>query len=200
MELLDKANIFRFHNQLINAYGIGTVDALGWNDIGGQLARFKVLSGIGDLNDRSVLDAGCGYGDLYDYLQAAYPRLRYYGVEQMPVILNEALSRYSHRPGAYFFEGDFSAAELPMVDYVIACGSLNYHNSDNLFVLRTIEKLFNTSRIGFGFNLLKTINPAEGFLEAYDPAYIMAFCRKLTTHVKFIEDYYHADYTIFMYH
>jgi len=200
MDLLDKANIFRFHNHLINEFGIGTIEALGWNDVAGQLARFKVLSGIGDLNNYSVLDAGCGYGDLYDYLIKIYPQLRYYGVEQIPAILNVALERYSHHTGAYFFEGDFSAADLPMVDYVIASGSLNYRHSDNLFILKTIEKLFNTCRIGFGFNLLRAIDPPDGFLEAYNPVYITEFCRRLTGRVTLIEDYYNADYTVYLYH
>lgn len=200
MDLLDQANIFRFHNNLISRFGSGTIEALGWNEPAGQQARFKVLSGIGQLDNYSVLDAGCGYGDLYECLIELYPQLRYYGVEQIPGILKEALDRYSHLPNTYFFEGDFSAADLPMVDYVIASGSLNYRNSDNLFVLKTIEKLFNTSRIGFGFNLLRTIEPPDGFLEAYNPVYITEFCRKLTSRVTLIEDYYETDYTVFMYH
>ena len=200
MDLLDKANIFRFHNHLITEFGIGTAEALGWNDATGQEARFKVLSGIGRLDNYSVMDAGCGYGDLYKYLIAIFPKLRYYGVEQIPIILKEALDRYSHLPGTYFFEGDFTAADLPMVDYVIASGSLNYRSSDNLFVLKTIEKLFNTSRIGFAFNLLRNIQPPHGFLEAYNPVYITEFCRKLTRHVTLFENYYQEDYTVYMYH
>jgi SAM-dependent methyltransferase len=200
MELLDKANIFRFHNDLISRFGAGTTAALGWNEPAGQQIRYKILSGIGQLDHHSVLDAGCGHGDMYEYLIELYPQLRYYGVEQIPHILKEALDRYSHLPNTYYFEGDFSAADLPMVDYVIACGSLNYRNSDKLFVLKTIEKLFDSSRIGLGFNLLQKIDPPDGFLEAYNPVYITEFCRKLTSKVTLIEDYYGEDYTVFMYH
>ncbi|MBK8787804.1 MAG: hypothetical protein IPN43_15240 [Chitinophagaceae bacterium] len=86
-----------------------------------------------------------------------------------------AVERYIHLPEVNLFEGDFTLEGLPVVDYTLACGSLNYRNSDDLFVLKTIEKLFNNSRIGFGFNLLRTIEPADGFLVAYDPSYITAF-------------------------
>ena len=200
MNLLDKAAIFRFHNNLINEFGKGTTGALGWKLPEGQQARFNILSRIGNLNRHSVLDAGCGHGDLREYLGNIYPELRYYGVEQIPAILKEAVDRYSHLPETYFFEGDFSSAELPAVDYVLACGALSYRNSDNLFVLKTIEKLFNVCRIGFGFNLLRKIEPAEGLLEAYNPVYILEFCRKLTEKVTLVENYYEDDYTVLMYH
>ncbi len=200
MELLDKAVIFRFHNQLINEFGKGTTGALGWKRPEGQLARFKVLSGIGDLDHHSVLDAGCGHGDLREYLGAIYPHLRYHGVEQIPAILQEAIDRYSHLPGTFFYEGDFSASELPMVDYILACGSLSYRNSDPLFVLKTIQKLFSNCRLGLGFNLLRRIEPPQGLLEAFNPVFIMEFCRKLTDKVTLIEEYYEDDYTVFLYH
>lgn len=200
MNLIDKANIFRFHSNLISEFGIASYAALGWNEPAGQQSRFKVLSGIADLNGCSVLDAGCGHADLCEYLFKLYPQCRYYGVEQIPGILNEALGRYSHLPNTYFFEGDFSAAELPLVDYVIACGSLNYRNSDNLYVLKMIEKLFNNSRLGFGFNLLYTVEPTGGMIEAYNTVYITEFCRKLTERVTLIENYYEEDYTVLMYH
>lgn len=200
MNLIDKANIFRFHNDLISQFGIGSHAALGWNETAGQQARFKVLSSIASLNGHSILDAGCGHGDLCQYLFGLYPELRYYGVEQVPAILNEALDRYSHLPNTFFFEGDFSASDLPKVDYVIASGSLNYRNSDNLYVLKMIEKLFKNSRLGLGFNLLHKVEPPNGIIEAYNPVFITEFCRKLTPHVVLIEDYYGEDYTVFIYH
>jgi len=200
MNLLDQANIFRFHDQLIKEFGIASNAALGWNEPAGQEARFNILSGIGMLNGYSVLDAGCGHADLYAYLVRLYPQIRYYGIEQIASILQVAVDRYIHLPAVKLFEGDFTAEGLPQVDYTIACGSLNYRNSDDWFVLNTIERLFRNSRIGLGFNLLRTIEPAHGFLTAYDPSYIMAFCRKLTGKVSLIENYYGEDYTIFMYH
>jgi hypothetical protein len=81
MNLIDKANIFRFHNELIEEFGIASHATLGWKEPAGQEARFKVLSGIGPLNGRSVLDAGCGHADLFAYLVKLYPQLYYYGIE-----------------------------------------------------------------------------------------------------------------------
>ena len=200
MNLLDQANIFRFHNQLIKEFGVSSNAALGWNEPAGQEARFKILSGIGPLNGYTVLDAGCGHADLFAYLINIYPAMHYCGVEQIPGILQIAVQRFIHLSAVNFYEGDFTTAGLPRVDYTIACGSLNYQTSDDQFVFKTIEKLFHNSSIGFGFNLLSEIEPGNDFLKSWNPDCITSFCQTLTTNFNLIENYYGNDYTVFMYH
>jgi SAM-dependent methyltransferase len=200
MNLLDTAQIFRFHKELIKEYGEGTKEALGWKTPEGQRIRFEILSGIGDLNNCSVLDAGCGYGDLKGYLHEKYPQARYFGIEQIPGILQTAIDRYSHLPETVFFEGDFSSADLPAVDYILASGSLSYRNSDGLFIVKMIEKLFNSCRIGFGFNLSGSHEKTDGLLIAYNPVFIKEICLTLSDKVILKSGYYEDDFTIFMYH
>lgn len=200
MSLLDTAGIFRFHKEQIKIYGEGTAESLGWENQEGQLQRFEVLAEIGNLNNRSVLDAGCGYGDLRNFLHHKYPLVRYFGVEQMPELLNIAAERYSSLPETLFFQGDFTVAELPVTDYILLSGSLNYLNADPLYVLKTIEKLFNNCRIGFGFNLLSYADPAQGLIVAYKPSFIREYCERLSKNVCFFDHYKPNDYTLFMYH
>jgi SAM-dependent methyltransferase len=200
MHLIDTAQIFRFHKSLTEKYGVGTTGALGWKQPEGQQARFKILSRIASLDDCTVLDAGCGHGDLCAFLHNIYPGVQYMGVEQIPAHLEVAVSRYNHLFNTRFFEGDFASAALPEADYILACGALSYRNSDNLFLLKTIGKLFASCKMGLGFNLLSKTDFAEGLLTAYDPEYIRSYCRTLTDKVRLIEDYYEDDFTIFMYH
>ena len=181
-------------------HGVGTTGALGWKKAEGQQARFNILSGIADLTNYSVLDAGCGHGDLCKYLGRLYTGVQYYGVEQIPAILNVAVSRYGHLAQTRFYQGDFSISALPEVDYILACGALSYRNSDSWFVLKMIEKLFSGCRLGFGFNLLSKTDFDGGLLTAYSPDYIKAFCLQLTDKVELHQDYYDSDFTIFMYH
>ena len=200
MSLLDTAGIFRFHKEQIQTYGEGTAEALGWENKEGQLQRFEVLSSIGDLNHRSVLDAGCGYGDLRGYLQDKYPDVRYFGIEQIPALLDIAAERYASLPETLFFQGDFASAELPVTDYILLSGSLNYINSDPLFILKIIEKLFNNCRIAFGFNLLSYADPAQGLIVSYKPEFIREYCSRLSKNIRFFDHYKPNDYTLFMYH
>lgn len=200
MSLLDTAAVFRYHKQLIQQYGSTHVGALGWTDTEGQSVRFEVLAQIADLNDQSVLDLGCGHGDLCAYLRERFPRLRYFGVEQIPDILQVAIDKYGHLPETLLFQGDFTVSELPATDYILASGSLSYRNSDPLFLVKTIEKLFHTCRKGLGFNLLSQADPPDGLLVAYDPVFIEAYCRLLSPKTRVIQGYRDNDFTVFMYH
>lgn len=200
MYLLDRAAIFRYHQYLVERHGDGSYSALGWKSAEAQAARFKILSQIADLNDHTVMDVGCGYGDLRNYLAKIYPRLRYLGIEQIPAILNIAINRYGELPETLFFEGDFSAAELPAVDYIIACGALSYRNSDPMYIFKMIEKLFNNCRKGFGFNLMGKTTDPDGIITSYNPDLIKDFCNKLTDDIQFIDGYWECDFTLMMYH
>ncbi|MBT5536961.1 hypothetical protein HOK31_28115 [Candidatus Poribacteria bacterium] len=71
------AQIIRFHRDRISRWGDGTLGALGWRAPASQGNRFDVIAEVGDMNDRSVLDLGCGrYGRklcMGRMKQAAYP-------------------------------------------------------------------------------------------------------------------------------
>ncbi|HVZ25411.1 MAG TPA: class I SAM-dependent methyltransferase [Sediminibacterium sp.] len=200
MSLLDTAAIFRYHKALIQQYGRSHVGALGWTDEEGQFIRFEVLAQIADLSSQSVLDLGCGHGDFCAYLHDRFSQLRYFGVEQIPDILQVAIERYGHLEETLLFQGDFTVADLPATDYILASGALSYRNSDPLFVVKAIEKLFHTCRKGLGFNLLSEVDPPNGLLVAYDPGFIENYCRLLTSQTKLVRGYRANDFTIFMYH
>ncbi len=200
MSLLDTAGIFRFHKEQIKLYGAGTAGALGWEDQQAQEQRFEVLCRIGNLNHHSVMDIGCGHGDLRGFLSHHFPDARYFGIEQIPELLDIAAAKYAHIPETLFFQGDFTTAELPVTDYILVSGTLNYHNTAPLYVPRMIEKLYNNCRIALGFNLLSYADPAQGLIVSYKPAFIEEYCRQLSSRVVLTNDYRPNDYTLFMYH
>ncbi len=197
-QLLDTAAVFRYHRQQIREYGTGSPGALGWHPEGQQI-RFKILAQIGDLAHRSVLDVGCGYADLYPFLKQRFADVAYSGIEQMPELLEVAQARYSHATDITLGVGDFLSMSLPVSDYVLASGSLNYRHRHPQFIYQAIEKLFAGCRLGLGFNLLSW-EPADGGpLAAYDPANIVAFCKKLSPNVVLVENYRDGDFTVFVY-
>jgi SAM-dependent methyltransferase len=199
MTLVDNAIVRRFHEMRIEEHGEGTTQALGWKNFYSQQARFAMLENIGNMNDCSVLDVGCGHGDLRAYLGDKYPRLRYAGIDQMEEFLDVAIERYGHLPETTFYLGDCYTAELPRMDYVLACGSLSYRSSDTGFIEQIITKLFYTCRIAFGFNLMSKVDAPGGILMAYDPQTIMRHCHILTSNVILHEGYFDGDFTIWMY-
>ncbi|MCR8556615.1 class I SAM-dependent methyltransferase [Mucilaginibacter sp. BJC16-A38] len=196
--LNDSAAIFRYHQAMIGIYGRNSSHALGWKDTNSQQVRFKALAGIGDLNNCSILDAGCGYGDLLPYLLELYHPITYTGIEQIPDLLDEATCRYGKFQNANFLAGNFTAMPLPSADYVFASGSLNYYSIDPDFIFKIIAKLYAACHRGLAFNLLSEIIP-NGLIVAYDPEQIIRYCQSVCPRATLISDYEPDDFTIYMY-
>jgi 2-polyprenyl-3-methyl-5-hydroxy-6-metoxy-1,4-benzoquinol methylase len=90
MTLIERATVIHYHRYRIEHFDAGTPESLGWRGDASQLRRFEILSGLGDFSGHSILDAGCGYGDLKAYLDQRCPGFNYLGVDQMPEFIEEA--------------------------------------------------------------------------------------------------------------
>jgi len=183
----------------IRAHGASSVGALGWLDSESQLSRFEMLAGIGDMNNRSVLDAGCGHGDLFAFLSKQYRLGHYTGIDHSEIFVNTAIKKYGGHPQVSFQLADFDTDELPEADYVLLSGSLNYRNSDPGFIYKMIAKLFAACKIAMGFNLLNDVYDPIGILVAYNMEAINEYCRTLTSNTILHKDYTQGDFTIWMY-
>lgn len=199
-KLLDTAAIFRYHQLLTQKHGSGTTGSLGWLQQEGQQARFDMLSRIANFNNLSVLDAGCGHADLFPFLKKLYPAMRYFGLEQVPQLLEVGFERYKAEEDATFLLGDFMQAGLPTTDYVLACGSLSYRHQDEAFIYKAIETLFACCRLGLGFNLLSGGIPPDSLLVVYSPEEIHRFCKTLSPKTELHQGYLENDFTLFMCH
>jgi SAM-dependent methyltransferase len=198
MNLIEQALVRRFHKERIREFGAGNSRSLGWKADSSQLVRFGMLEGIGDMNGCSVLDAGCGYGDLRTYLAPKYPQLRYTGIDMLEEFITVAVERCGHLSDTAFYLGNFLEAALPNMDYVLASGSLSYRSADPDFIYKAITKLFNTCSIAFGFNLLSKIDYPDSIITIYPPTAIVRFCQTLTDKVVLHEGYFEGDFTVWM--
>jgi len=180
-------------------HGADSSFALGWLNKHDQQVRFETLANIADLNGKTVMDAGCGYADLYPFLKERYPQMaHYYGVEQITELADKAIYQYGHLPDVTFITRSFLHGSFPVCDYVLASGSLNYGSSINGFIYAAIEKLYSHCTVALGFNLLRYM-PVDGTLVAYDPADILSFSKTLSPNVVLKTDYDEADFTTFIY-
>jgi len=105
------------------------------------------------------------------------------------------IARASERfPDIRLQQGDFLRKKLPVCDYVLASGSLNYGQD----IFPAITKLFKSCKLGLGFNLLREVS--EGLLQAHDPNEVLALAKKLSNNVILKGDYSPEDFTLFLYH
>jgi len=195
---IEAARIINYHKELLKIYKITDSNAMGWAE-DSQLIRFKILSEIADLNNKSVLDIGCGNGNLYDFLKKEYPTLRYAGLDLLDEFLEHATSRINSNE-VQFFKGNYMSDQLPMFDYFILCGSLNYKSENPLHIFESINHLFKSARLGLGFNLLSKVPENQEIAMAYNSKMVFEFCKMLTNKCTLKEGYLNNDYTIFMYH
>ncbi len=199
MNLIEKATIMHFHRHRISEYGDSTVESLGWKASESQRKRFDVIAELGDYNSCSILDIGCGYGDLKSFLDIRFKEFAYIGIDQMPEFISAAKSVYVKCPETYFYQTDFNTAEFPQVDYVIASGAFGYRCADPEFFFNMIEKMYKASTKAIAFNMLDIEHfPKHDLLTGHDPKKVEAYCDKLCLDVKVINGYLKDDFTVFM--
>ena len=176
-----------------------------WASRDGQVARFRVISEMADLDGRTVVDAGSGCGDLATFLREQGIHVaRYIGLEGVAEVACAACD--CAPPGAEFQHVDFvkdeSVFERLAPDVVVFSGSLNtFDQRDALAVLDrawravTARPAPGASRAGV-FNFLsdrcseallrQPTSPARRF----DTLALLGWAFERTAHVRFRQDYF----------
>ena len=200
MNLIEKATIIHYHRHRIESYSNEMPEALGWKTEDSQIKRFEALSTVGDLKDCTVLDVGCGYGDLKTYLDQKFSDFIYTGIDQMPEFIAAAQERFKDCPNTYFYQTDFTTVALPTVDYVFASGALSYRCADPDFYTRMIRKMFEVATRALVFNMLDSACfPEHRLLVGHDCDEITAFCHYLSSNVRVDKAYQQDYFTMFLY-
>ncbi len=198
MNSRNKAAILRFHADRTSRFGLGTSESLGWASSDRHDVRLRILLEIGELDNHSALDVGCGYGDLLEYIDELYSGVDYVGIDHYAPFLEYAGARFTDRPHTRFLNGDFLSVPLPLSDYVFASGSLSYRSDNPRFAFHAIDQLYPTCRIGFAFNLLSSVAVSEKVVTAYNPEEILEHCQGHTPNVEIRDNYLDGDFTVFM--
>jgi trans-aconitate methyltransferase len=199
MNTIEKANIIYYHRQCLQE-NKEPATVMGWRDAASQQKRFEALTSIASMSGSVVMDLGCGLGDLKPFLDQRFQDFVYLGVDYIPEFIDEATKRYAGLRDTFFQQADFTVDGLPHVDYVLASGALNYKTSNDLFVIRMIEKMYTLARKGVAFNLLdKEKFPPDDLLRAYHKHEILGFCLRLANRAELVTGYADDDFTIMLY-
>src|SRR5690606_683196 len=91
--MCDEPPYLRPYRQAVERHGAG-FEATLWLSKRGQRTRFAVIADMVDLRDLRVLDAGCGNGDLCEFLHDHGVRFeRYIGIDGMAEMIQQARAR-----------------------------------------------------------------------------------------------------------
>ena len=175
-----------------------TTKALGWRDRWQQELRFAVLAEIGDLRGASVLDVGCGFGDLYRFLVGRDLTIQYTGVDINPNLLTIARQR---NPQCVFEERNLlqNRYEAGQFDYVFGSGLFNAALENNeSFAREMLVEMFRISRYGVSVNLMSTyVDYQEDHLHYYKPEEYFQLGRSMTKYVVLRHDYPLYEFTLY---
>lgn len=192
-----QATIGRYEERLKNfGYDLRT---LGWRTKRQQYIRFKNLIQIGNLNNTSVLDLGCGFGDLYDFLSEQNIQVEYTGYDISPKIIEVAIEMH---PNLNFEVKDILIDKIDnKFDYILESGIFNWKLTNNYaFVKKMIKKCFDLCNIGLAFDMMSSyVDFYDEKLFYYDPVKIFKFCKKLSKRIVLKHDYMPYEFIIYIY-
>jgi SAM-dependent methyltransferase len=181
----------------MEAFGESSLESLGWRGEDSQRKRFEVIAAAGDFNGCSLLDVGCGRGDLKRFLDARFKGFTYLGLDHMPAFIEQARQAYAGVPKTMFVECDFTAVTLPAVDYVVASGALGYRSADPAYHFEMIRKMYQCARRALIFNVLDAaLFPVHPLLVGRDCDEVVAYCREIAPCVRVITGYLEDDVTL----
>lgn len=173
------------------------VHRVGWHDRLQQFTCFAALVEIGVRDTSSVLDVGCGQGDLYAFLYARGFSGQYTGVDLSPELITSARECF---PAANFILGDVLQADLDAHDFVLASGLFDYRTSDSSTRLRaTLRRMFDLARLGVAWNMFAVALPDRSDLYHEPLGDLLAFCDELTPHLTLRRDYDPCHFTMYLY-
>jgi SAM-dependent methyltransferase len=177
-----------FYKKSIKRYGV-SAEGVHWNSEYTQYIRFEILTSfIKDIvKDAFIIDAGCGFGEYYNYLfdNNLKPKL-YLGIDCEKEMINLASRRFIDTK---FEVQNILNDTLITSDYYICSGAMNILKQEEVFLF--IKNCFSASKKAFIFNFLK--NDGLTNIEASN---IIDYCLTLSNKIEIKENYLHNDFSV----
>lgn len=193
--------IKKTYQSKFNKFGVDP-KSLQWNSKGAAHQRFRQIWCEIDFTNKSVLDVGCGFGELGKFLTRKFENVSYTGIDIVPEFINEAKLLY---PKLNFVCGDYFFEPLPQkFDIVVCSGALNVNTKDNTkYREDAIKTMFNGAKKALVFNMLGS-HPQPQTKENSNVWYadsieVLSYCLTLTHRVILRHHYHPRDFTIYMF-
>lgn len=173
-----------------------------WNSEASQNLRFDQLLKLVESQPFSLLDYGCGYGALADYLVTKGLDADYYGYDILESAIETARQAHAGKPRRAFFT---DRSQLPVCDYVVASGIFNFRGEQSFedwteYVLGILHEFDGLSLRGFASNFLTKYSDAGKMrpdLYYADPLFLFDYCkRKFSRNAALLHDYRLYDFTL----
>ena len=198
-KILDSVN--KYYTEKIREYG-RTSQGVDWNGDESHHIRFDQLIKVFSDNckDFSLLDYGCGFGSLIEFLDGKGVEFQYLGFDISEEMVENAKELYGDK-----YRFTTSLTEIDIFDYAIANGIFNVRldcsEEDWIkYILKTLNDLNARSKRGFSFNVLTKYSEREymrDYLYYADTTLLFDYCKKnFSRNVALLHDYDLYEFTI----
>jgi hypothetical protein len=190
----------KMYQKRLNYYNEDEGANIFWSSKSAQEKRFEALLDIGDLTNKEILDIGCGYCDLLEYIKNRGINIKKYtGVDIVPEIVDKAKNMH---PDTNIEVRDIQKEPIEenSFDYVFGSGifALEDKNWSN-YTINMLKTMLSTSRIGVGVNFLTGNISGDGLMRL-DPNLTLEFVKKYVNKTATLKNnYLQDDFSIFIY-
>lgn len=192
-------------NKIINLYNDHyrkngmSQKSLGWGEKNRSRLRFEILTSAWNLNNQSILDVGCGFGDLFLFLQQK--KIKY--SDYLGIDLNKKFITNScrlHPEGNFKQMNLYKDMSLGKFNYVFASGIFNDKLKNNLkYIKNTLEKINECATHGFAVNFLSDkVQYRIDHVYHSNPGKILEICYKYSNNIILRNDYMPFEFTVFI--
>ena len=173
-----------------------------WNSEAAQNVRFAQLLKVIETPSFSLLDYGCGYGALADYLAVRGFEADYVGYDILESALETARQIHANQSHRTFFSDQ---SQLPVCDYTVASGIFNFRGEQSFedwteYVIGVLNEFNRLSERGFASNFLTKYSDADKMradLYYADPLFLFDYCkRSFSKNIALLHDYRLYDFTL----
>uniref|UniRef100_A0A7C3SQ70 Class I SAM-dependent methyltransferase n=1 Tax=Dictyoglomus turgidum TaxID=513050 RepID=A0A7C3SQ70_9BACT len=176
-----------------------------WSGKRAQESRFETLIKIGDLNNKTILDVGCGWGSFFSFLKEKNINVKkYHGVDINEEVIKKAKNLFNLVKNVTFEKRDILIDPLPShsFDYVFASGIFAFDGDDwEDYVRDMLKEMYRICTSGVGVNFLKKNNHYNyPTLRYNNPNDVYELVKKEITYKVVLKDNYAIDdFTLFLY-
>lgn len=176
------------------------IKTVGWGSKEDQTLRFEILFRGLNFKGKTILDVGCGLGDLVVFLEErTNGDFQYIGIDVASQLIIDAKSLLG-KSDREFYVGDIFSLPLPQIDISVLSGALSLKtNGIHQYTIDTMLKMFELSQESACLNFLSTYVDYE--LERnqhYQPEMVFKWAKKISKRVNLINDYPLYEFTIQM--
>ncbi len=198
-----QGKVQNYFRQKLETFG-STPRGLDYNSPEAMEIRFDQLMKIVENPKKhfSIIDYGCGYGAIIDYMIKKKYQFEYYGIDYVKEMIDAGVRNHPDCPNYHWTTKE---EELPIADYVIAGSIFNIKvdASDKdwtLIVMETLSKMNSHCTKGFSFNMLTKYSDHEKMrpdLYYADPCLLFDYCKThFSRNVALLHDYKLYDFTL----